>query len=252
MNVFRMRAVKLQRLGVAALLAGLAGAVGAQVDSVSMPPLTSRVDPKEFGVQDQTRTVITALAFSASCANCRGISGSLGVYCTITDGMHYYAALDLPAGAVIDFIGLNSNTDRDQVFGSTLWQRNRLGQLTLLASFSPPGHPNWDTDFAGPLGIQIPDHVDAFILDVEQAGSPTFEFFGWVEVWWHRTVSPAPSTATFGDVPTNHPFFQFIEALRASGITGGCGNGNYCPDTPLTRGQMAVFLAKALGLHWPN
>jgi hypothetical protein len=52
-------------------------------------------------------------------------------------------------------------------------------------------------------------------------------------------------------VPTNHPFFQFVEALAASGITAGCGNGNFCPDAPLTRGQMAVFLSKALGLHWP-
>ncbi len=46
------------------------------------------------------------------------------------------------------------------------------------------------------------------------------------------------------------PFFQFIEALAESGITAGCGNGNFCPDAALTRGQMAVFLAKALGLHW--
>ena len=61
-------------------------------------------------------------------------------------------------------------------------------------------------------------------------------------------VSPSPVQATFNDVPTNHPFFQFIEALAASGITAGCGSGNYCPDNPVTRGQMAVFLAKALGL----
>jgi S-layer homology domain len=51
-------------------------------------------------------------------------------------------------------------------------------------------------------------------------------------------------------VPTGHPQFQFIEALAASGITAGCGSGNYCPNANLTRGQMAVFLAKALGLHW--
>ena len=70
-------------------------------------------------------------------------------------------------------------------------------------------------------------------------------------VYYKLQVSPAPATATFGDVPTNHLFFQFIEALAASGITGGCGGGNYCPDAPLTRGQMAVFLAKALGLQWP-
>jgi hypothetical protein len=71
-------------------------------------------------------------------------------------------------------------------------------------------------------------------------------------VWWHRRVSDAPAVATFGDVPTSHPFFQFIEALAASGITGGCGGGNFCPDAPMTRGQMAAFLAKALGLHFPH
>ncbi len=65
-------------------------------------------------------------------------------------------------------------------------------------------------------------------------------------------MSPAPATASFTDVPTSHPFFPFVEALTASGITAGCGGGNYCPDDPLTRGQMAVFLSTALGLHWPN
>jgi hypothetical protein len=51
-------------------------------------------------------------------------------------------------------------------------------------------------------------------------------------------------------VPTTHPFFQFIEALHASGITGGCQASPplYCPDDPVTRGQVAAFLAKALGL----
>ena len=64
-------------------------------------------------------------------------------------------------------------------------------------------------------------------------------------------VSPAPGTATFNDVPTSHSFFQFVEALSASDITAGCGAGNFCPDAPLTRGQMAAFLAKGLGLQWP-
>ena len=72
-----------------------------------------------------------------------------------------------------------------------------------------------------------------------------------VRLLYTRQVSPAPAVATFGDVPTDHGFFQFIEALADSNITAGCGSGNFCPDTPLTRGQMAVFLAKALGLHWP-
>jgi len=65
-------------------------------------------------------------------------------------------------------------------------------------------------------------------------------------------VSPPPATATFADVPPSHPFFQYIEALHAAGISAGCGGGNFCPDQPITRKQEAAFLAKALGLHWPN
>jgi hypothetical protein len=78
-----------------------------------------------------------------------------------------------------------------------------------------------------------------------------YHHFKGVTIWWHREVSPPPGTATFNDVPTNHPQFQFIEALAESGITVGCGGGNFCPDNALTRGQMAVFLSKALGLYWP-
>ncbi len=53
-------------------------------------------------------------------------------------------------------------------------------------------------------------------------------------------------------MPASDGAYSFIEALVASGVTAGCGNGNYCPDAPLTRRQMAVFLSKALGLHWQN
>jgi hypothetical protein len=66
-------------------------------------------------------------------------------------------------------------------------------------------------------------------------------------------VSPAPAVATFpDDVPTSHPFFRFIEAMAKSGLTGGCGPGAFCPDDAVTRGQLSVFLAVALGLHFPN
>ena len=70
-----------------------------------------------------------------------------------------------------------------------------------------------------------------------------------VAVFYRLQVSQ-PVSQTFNDVATNHPFYQYIEALAASGITGGCGGGNFCPDNPVTRGQMAVFLAKALGLYF--
>jgi len=62
-------------------------------------------------------------------------------------------------------------------------------------------------------------------------------------------VLPSGASAqTFNDVPTEHWAYSFIETLVGNGITAGCGNGNYCPDAPVTRDQMAVFLVKAFGL----
>ncbi len=85
---------------------------------------------------------------------------------------------------------------------------------------------------------------DAALTSLQNAGA-TF--------WYRLQVSPAPATATFpNDVPTSHPLFRFVEALAASGVTGGCGAGSFCPDAPLTRGQMAVFLSVSLGMHFPN
>jgi len=51
----------------------------------------------------------------------------------------------------------------------------------------------------------------------------------------------------FDDVPPYFWAYSFIETLAESGITGGCGNGNYCPGNRVTRAQMAVFLER--GIH---
>jgi hypothetical protein len=76
-----------------------------------------------------------------------------------------------------------------------------------------------------------------------------------VRLFYRLQVSPlAGGPAVFNDVPVGHPFRRFIEALADAGITGGCNTSPplFCPDDPITRGQMAVFLAAALGLHFPN
>jgi hypothetical protein len=44
---------------------------------------------------------------------------------------------------------------------------------------------------------------------------------GSVRVGYVLQVSPAPATARFNDVPTSHPFFQFIEALGVVGTLSG-------------------------------
>jgi hypothetical protein len=53
--------------------------------------------------------------------------------------------------------------------------------------------------------------------------------------------------AAFLDVPPSHPFYTEIGKLSARGVTLGCGSGNYCPDSPVTREQMAAFVMRSLG-----
>ena len=63
-------------------------------------------------------------------------------------------------------------------------------------------------------------------------------------------IPPALEADTgFGDVSSAHWAASWIKQLAAEGITGGCGNGNYCPDAPVTRAQMAVFLVETFNLQ---
>jgi len=56
--------------------------------------------------------------------------------------------------------------------------------------------------------------------------------------------TPPPCQGVFADVPCSSSFAPWIEAMAAEGITGGCGNNNFCPTNPVRRDQMAVFLLK--------
>ena len=57
--------------------------------------------------------------------------------------------------------------------------------------------------------------------------------------------TPPPCAGVFTDVPCSSNFAPWIEAMAAEGITGGCGGTSFCPQNPVRRDQMAVFLLKA-------
>jgi hypothetical protein len=125
---------------------------------------------------------------------------------------------------------------------------------TLLASGATSGASGHQFFFTGiPSPVTVQNSLCSYHYLLTATGTdPGNLAFRRGRAGWFRQVSPAPMTATFpNDVPTTHPFFRFIEALAASGITAGCDAGSFCPDDPVTRGQMAVFLVAALGLHFP-
>jgi len=103
----------------------------------------------------------------------------------------------------------------------------------------------------GAYPLEIDNNSNQLLLDVRtEAFNDTTTIAG-AKIHYKLQVSDPPVTATFTDVPTNHPFFRFVEALAAAGVTGGYPDGRFGVDDPITRGQMAVFLSSALGLNWP-
>lgn len=72
---------------------------------------------------------------------------------------------------------------------------------------------------------------------------------GEMAAFLRRALGLSPGTGRFSDT-TGSVFADDIAALATAGITKGCNppsNTRFCPDDPVTRGQMAAFLARAFG-----
>lgn len=91
---------------------------------------------------------------------------------------------------------------------------------------------------------------NSYLVEVSLPGTSTYRLVG-AHVYYYLQISPAPGWPTFSDVNSGDWYYQGVEALARSGITVGCGGGKFCPNIAVSRAQMAVFLARALGLHYP-
>jgi len=186
---------------------------------------------------------------------------------------YYWTQIDLPNGAVIDYVYAvvyDDDTNGSVALDFHGYEGSLYGAAPAYVSFAygetglseTPGFttiplfPNPEVvvhewaDLNGDGNESVVSYnLGIMCLQVDSITS--LRFWGAV-VSWHRTISPATAAATYTDVPTSHWAFRFVEAMAASGITAGCGGGNYCPDNPITRAEMAVYLSAALGLHWPT
>jgi hypothetical protein len=61
-----------------------------------------------------------------------------------------------------------------------------------------------------------------------------------------KLVPPGPTTATFPDVPPGYWAYRYVEYAAAREIVKGYSDGSYRPGLRLDRGQMAVFIARAI------
>ncbi len=188
--------------------------------------------PGAFQPQDESTTFTRNYFLTAS-------TGSFWIY------------PELPSGALVQSIALDfcqDNAGEGPYLGVGFLDRfggeHGAGVVSGL-SFGAGCLTETLTMFSVP--IVIDNSMNRIAILVQPAA---LQKFAGLVIAYQLQVSPAPASATFNDVPTSDFGFQYVEALAASGITGGCGGGNFCPDNPVTRRQMAIFLAKALGLQW--
>ncbi len=81
--------------------------------------------------------------------------------------------------------------------------------------------------------------------------SASDQLFRGAYVKFRTGTSPAPGSPTYDDVLPGQLIYPYVEAMTAAGITIGCTPDSFCPNAPVTRGQLALMLGRALGLHWP-
>ena len=237
----------------------LAQSVDPATGLVLVPSVPS-AEPRAFGTSEQTLYQVPA--FSCSPVSSTTVNASANGYFFTTSGIGYVdCPLNLPAGAKIDTyqVVVYDRSDTADVSAAfvvcpTISVTNPCLAFGSMASSGTSGSPfnGYLTKDLSGIGLVVNKAAALYFVQVTMHQTDASTRFRQVNVFYHLQISPAPAVATFGDVPTTHTYFRAIEALAASGITQGCGNGNFCPNQNVTRGEMAAFFARALGLHFPD
>lgn len=235
---------------------------------MSTPPAPGEaqvaVEKPNFGLIGCDVISLSAYDFEPSrkAGDVTGVNDDGNGYSWATGGSNklFIASVQVPAGVQIEYIGLRlCDSAAASNFMGVLYDSHQDGTSTPILSMTfpdtgcttmfNPTETTYDWDFNSTHSL------DVYIFQQGSDVGGQVKFRG-AEVWYKRKVSPAPATATFSDVPTTDPAFQFIEAFMKAGITVGCqAPGDplaFCPDANVTRREMGVFIAKALGLHFES
>ena len=160
-----------------------------------------------------------------------------------TAGSHNLRIADIDADGDVDVVGVNWHESAADGAAVNLW-RNLL--VSTLFADVPSGH--WARTWiealhaagvtagcaTGPLRYcpESPVTRGQMAVFLLRAGAgPAYQ-------------PPGCTVPPFADVPCSHPFAAWIGELALRNITHGCGQGQYCPEAPVTREQMAVFLLR--------
>ncbi|HEY7112448.1 MAG TPA: S-layer homology domain-containing protein [Thermoanaerobaculia bacterium] len=223
--------------------------------------LLGQSDIRTYGTKDKILVRVSAAEFTPIESGTDYVNDNTGAGIRRYSGHPggtFVAPVHLPSGALVTYFALDY-CDSNVGVGADVLVNLELddthGTFTaflgsLSSSFGNAGCDEVTSFIASPHTYNAA--TEDIIARVQTGAADGTNSFSGVFVGYKLQMSPAPAFASFADVPTDHPYFRAIQALASSGITSGCGSGNFCPEQPVTRGELAKFLAVALGLHWPN
>jgi len=223
-------------------------------------------DPHGYGIQEGTHFYAAAAFQPMTNLSSWDYGQPTDFYRFRTGGTDtfLYADFNVPSGGRVDVARLYYY-DNDQAAAPTLWicrawvddsvGTNPDSDCPYQVTGDAAGTPGYTslaitTSFTVLRYVGGPGDYTWYVVVSLPTTNSNIAFLG-VRTIWNRQITPAPASATFTDVPTDYWAFRHIEALAASGITAGCGTGVFCPEQYVKRSEMAVYLAKALGLHYP-
>lgn len=205
----------------------------------SWSPDGSRIalSSKAFGLSTWQIVLIDPDGTNPSILTPGGVGGLVGSY----------APAWSPDGTRIAFGGVGLATVED------IWIMNADGSSKSVLAANGR-NPEWSPD-----GTMILFERDGAPYVVPAGGGAATVLPNWTlpagltsagQFDWQPVFETIPPTDTFVDDDSS-VFEADIEWMAAEGITKGCNppaNDWFCPDAVVTRGQMAAFLVRALGL----
>lgn len=197
---------------------------------------------------DSTGTGLTGLAdiplrtivIHPSDSNKVYVGAEIGIFESTDGGASWNVSSKAPTNTAVDELFWLNTTLVAATHGRGIFKQD-----TLTQTFSDVGTGYWAYSYIERLFSSGITSGCAAGLYCPEDSVTRAQMAVFLEKGIHGAAFVAPNVApTFGDT-AGHWAEDWIEALKTDGVTSGCLVGFYCPESSVTRAQMAVFLLKA-------
>ena len=144
--------------------------------------------------------------------------------------------------SVDDRFSTSSQASNPYTRWTTKFSRNVLGKIFGFTSLS--GVRVVENNSSGTVkSVELSGIISGRPAKVIVTGKELKEALNLYSTYYELNVGNV-----FSDMNIDDPFTSEVVAIKDLGITSGCEVDKFCPDDPVTRGQMAAFLVRALSL----